>query len=88
MSSLPEKDGKATKVQMISIDPPSGIKYGSNFQPFVNECDVKYDNDEGLIEAYRGTVSLTFEPGEHKRIALESVDHRRIESVKVMEVKE
>ncbi|MGQ9752531.1 MAG: site-specific DNA-methyltransferase, partial [Thermoanaerobaculaceae bacterium] len=36
MNSLLEKEGMAGKVQMIYIDPPYGIKYGSNFQPFVN----------------------------------------------------
>jgi hypothetical protein len=36
------------------------------------------------IEACRGTVSLPFEVGEHKRIAVKIVDDRRIESLKVM----
>ena len=26
-------------MQMVYIDPPYGIKYGSNFQPFVNWRD-------------------------------------------------
>ena len=26
---------------MVYIDPPYGIRYGSNFQPFVNKRDVK-----------------------------------------------
>jgi adenine-specific DNA-methyltransferase len=39
-----------------------------------------------LIEQYRGTVSLPFEPGKHKRIAVKIVDDRGIESLKVMEV--
>jgi len=34
MNSLLEKEGMAGKVQMIYIDPPYGIRYGSNFQPF------------------------------------------------------
>ena len=42
--------------------------------------------DEGLIEAYRGRVSLPFAPGKHKRIAVKIVDDRGIESLKVMEV--
>jgi adenine-specific DNA-methyltransferase len=42
--------------------------------------------DEELIEAYRGTVSLPFAPGEHKRIAVKIVDDRGIESLKVMGV--
>jgi adenine-specific DNA-methyltransferase len=41
MKSLIEKEGMADKVQMIYIDPPYGIKYGSNFQPFVNTREVK-----------------------------------------------
>lgn len=41
MNSLLEKEGMAGKVQMIYIDPPYGIRYGSNFQPFVNRCDIK-----------------------------------------------
>ena len=36
MNSLLEKEGMAGQVQMIYFDPPYGIKYGSNFQPFVN----------------------------------------------------
>ncbi|HAH08435.1 MAG TPA: site-specific DNA-methyltransferase, partial [Elusimicrobia bacterium] len=37
MNSLIEKEGLAGQVQMVYIDPPYGIKYGSNFQPFVNK---------------------------------------------------
>jgi len=46
--------------------------------------NLKAEIDEELIEAYRGTVSLPFEPGEHKRIAVKIVDDRGIESLKVM----
>ena len=44
---------------MIYIDPPYGIKYGSNFQPFVNKRNVKDGKDEDLtaepemIKAFR-----------------------------------
>ena len=48
MNSLLEKEGMAGKVQMIYIDPPYGIEYGSNFQPFVNKRDVKDGKDEDL----------------------------------------
>ena len=34
MNSLLQKESMAGCVQMIYIDPPYGIKYGSNFQPF------------------------------------------------------
>jgi adenine-specific DNA-methyltransferase len=49
---------------MIYIDPPYGIKYGSNFQPFVNKRDVKDKKDEDLthepemIKAFRDTWEL------------------------------
>ena len=48
--------------------------------------NLKAEIDEERIEAYRGTVSLPFEPGEHKRIAVKIVDDRGIESLKVMEL--
>jgi adenine-specific DNA-methyltransferase len=49
--------------------------------------NLKAEIDSDLIEAYRGTVSLPFEPGEYKRIALKVIDDRGIESLKVAEVK-
>ncbi|MEM4202889.1 MAG: site-specific DNA-methyltransferase [Candidatus Methanomethylicaceae archaeon] len=64
MNSLLEKEGMAGKVQMIYMDPPYGIKYGSNFQPFVNKSDVKDGKDEDLtaepeqIKAFRDTWEL------------------------------
>lgn len=64
MNSLLEKEGMAGQVQMIYIDPPYGIKYGSNFQPFVNKRDVKDGKDEDLsqepemIKAFRDTWEL------------------------------
>lgn len=63
MNSLLEKEGMASKVQTIYIDPPYGINYGSNFQPFVSNKVVK-DNDDNLtaepemIKAFRDTWSL------------------------------
>jgi adenine-specific DNA-methyltransferase len=48
--------------------------------------NLRAEIDEELIEAYRGTVSLPFAPGEHKRIAVKIVDDRGIESLKVMEI--
>ena len=49
--------------------------------------NLKAEIDPELIEAYRGTVSLPFEPGQHKRIAVKIVDDRGIESLKVVDVK-
>ena len=64
MNSLLEKEGMAGKVQMVYIDPPYGIRYGSNFQPFVNKRDVTDGKDEDLtqepetIRAFRDTWEL------------------------------
>jgi adenine-specific DNA-methyltransferase len=64
MNSLLEKEGMAAKVQMVYIDPPYGISYGSNFQPFVNKRDVKDGKDEDLtaepemVKAFRDTWEL------------------------------
>lgn len=64
MNSLLEKEGMAGQVQMVYIDPPYGIKYGSNFQPFVDKRDVKDKKDDDLsqepemIKAFRDTWEL------------------------------
>ena len=64
MNSMLEKEGMAGQVQMVYIDPPYGIKYGSNFQPFVNKRDVKDKKDDDLntepemIKAFRDTWEL------------------------------
>ncbi|MFG0258864.1 MAG: site-specific DNA-methyltransferase, partial [Phycisphaerales bacterium JB041] len=64
MNSLLEKEGMAGKVQMVYLDPPYGIKYGSNFQPFVNKRDVKDRKDDDLtrgpemLKAFRDTWEL------------------------------
>lgn len=64
MNSLLEKEGLGGQVQMVFFDPPYGIKYGSNFQPFVNKRDVKDGKDEDLtaepemVKAFRDTWEL------------------------------
>lgn len=64
MNSLLEKENMAGKVQMIYIDPPYGIKYNSNFQPFTNKKDVKDKDDDSIpaepemIKAFRDTWEL------------------------------
>ena len=61
MNSLLKKEAMAGKVQCVYMDPPYGIKYGSNFQPFVNKRDVKDGDDKDLttepemIRAFRDT---------------------------------
>ncbi len=64
MNSLLEKEGMGGRVQVVYVDPPYGIKYGSNFQPFVNKRDVRDGRDEDLtqepetIRAFRDTWTL------------------------------
>jgi adenine-specific DNA-methyltransferase len=64
MNSLLKKEGMAGEVQMVYIDPPYGIKYNSNFQPFVNKREVKDNNDADIpaepetIKAFRDTWEL------------------------------
>ncbi len=64
MNSLLEKEGLGGQVQMVYIDPPYGIRYGSNFQPFINKRDVRDGKDADLttepeqIRAFRDTWEL------------------------------
>jgi adenine-specific DNA-methyltransferase len=64
MNSLLEYEGLGGQVQMIYIDPPYGVKFGSNFQPFVRKRDVEHGKDENMtrepemVRAYRDTWQL------------------------------
>ena len=64
MNSLLQKESMQGQVQTAYIDPPYGIKYGSNFQPFINKRDVKDKSDDDLtqepemIKAFRDTWEL------------------------------
>ena len=64
MTSLAEKEGLKGQVQMIYIDPPYGIKFGSNWQVSTRKRDVK-DRKAGdmtrqpeQIRAFRDTWKL------------------------------
>jgi adenine-specific DNA-methyltransferase len=64
MASLGEKEGLAGKVQMIYIDPPYGIKFGSNWQVSTHRRDLTDGRGEDLvrqpeqIKAFRDTWQL------------------------------
>jgi len=64
MTSLLEREGMAGSVQCVYIDPPYGIKYGSNWQMRLNDRNVKDGADENLsgepevIKAFRDTWEL------------------------------
>jgi adenine-specific DNA-methyltransferase len=63
MNSLLQLEGMAGKVQCVYIDPPYGIRFGSNWQMKLNDRNVK-DNDESvsgepeMIKAFRDTWEL------------------------------
>ncbi len=64
MNSLLRYEGLGGQVQMIYMDPPYGVKFGSNFQPFVRKRDVVHNDDEDMtrepemVKAYRDTWEL------------------------------
>ena len=64
MNSLLHYESLGGQVQMIYIDPPYGVKFGSNFQPFVRKRDVSHNDDEDMtrepemVQAYRDTWEL------------------------------
>ena len=64
MNSFLEYEGLGGQVQTIYIDPPYGVKFGSNFQPFVRRRDVKSGDDADMtrepemVKAYRDTWEL------------------------------
>jgi adenine-specific DNA-methyltransferase len=64
MNSLLHYEGMGGQVQMIYMDPPYGVKFGSNFQPFVRKRDVAHNDDEDMtrepemVRAYRDTWEL------------------------------
>jgi adenine-specific DNA-methyltransferase len=67
MASLAEREALRGKVQMIYIDPPYGIKFGSNWQSSVRKRDVK---DGKLADATREVEQIkafrdTWELGIH-----------------------
>ncbi|MDT8858184.1 site-specific DNA-methyltransferase [Paracoccaceae bacterium Fryx2] len=66
MNSLLEYEGMGGQVQMIFFDPPYGVKFGSNFQPFVRDRSVGKNHGKDdymirepeMVKAYRDTWEL------------------------------
>jgi adenine-specific DNA-methyltransferase len=64
MASLAHKEGLKEKVQMIYMDPPYGIKFGSNWQVSTKKRDVKdgklndVTRQPEQIRAFRDTWEL------------------------------
>ena len=81
MNSLLEKEGGRSLFPRQVFFPMADAKDG--WAKLAR--NLKAEIDEDLIEAYRGTVSLPFAPGEHRRIAVKIIDDRGIESLKIVE---
>ena len=64
MNSLLQYESQGGAAQMVYMDPPYGIKFGGNFQPFVRKRDVKDGDDKHItrepemVKAYRDTWQL------------------------------
>lgn len=64
MNSLVEYEGMGGQVQMLYFDPPYGVKFGSNFQPFVRNNSVRHGSDDEMarepemVKAFRDTWEL------------------------------
>ncbi|MGB8647803.1 MAG: site-specific DNA-methyltransferase, partial [Anaerolineae bacterium] len=64
MTSLAEKEGLKGQVQMVYMDPPYGIKFGSNWQVSTRKRDVKDGKAEDAtrqpeqVKAFRDTWEL------------------------------
>ncbi len=64
MNSLLRYESLGGQVQMIYFDPPYGVKFGSNFQPFVRKKVVQHNEDDEMtrepemVQAYRDTWNL------------------------------
>jgi adenine-specific DNA-methyltransferase len=65
MNSLLRFEGLGGQVQMIYIDPPYGVRFGSNFQPFVRDPEAPSGNNDKdmtrepeMVQAYRDTWQL------------------------------
>jgi adenine-specific DNA-methyltransferase len=64
MNSLLRYEQMGGEVQMIYMDPPYGVNYSSNFQPFVRKRNVDDTSDEDctrepeMVQAYRDTWEL------------------------------
>ena len=75
----PDYDGRSLFPRQVFF-PMAGVRDG--WARLARNLKAEVDAD--LIEAYRGTVSLPFEPGEHGRAAVKIIDDRGVESLKIV----
>ncbi|MDZ7759621.1 MAG: hypothetical protein U5L00_05145 [Desulfovermiculus sp.] len=75
----PDYDGRSLFPRQVFF-PMAGPKDG--WSKLVK--NLKAEIDEELIESYRGTKSLPFQPGKNRRAAVKIIDDRGIESFKII----
>jgi adenine-specific DNA-methyltransferase len=72
-------DGRSLMPQQVFF-PMAGAKDGWNRL----KKTIRAELDEDLLEQFHGTVSLPFEAGDQRRVAVKIVDDRGIESLKII----
>ncbi len=72
-------DGRSLMPHQVFF-PMAGAKDGWNRL----KRTIRAELDEDLLEQFHGTVSLPFDAGDHRRVAVKIVDDRGIESLKIM----
>lgn len=83
MNSLLQFERLRGEVQMIYMDPPYGVKFGSNFQPFVRKRDVTHNDDADLtrepemVKAHRDTWELGLHSYPSRRACMPMHRHKR-----------
>lgn len=89
------ESGDASRIALWMLDPDydgRSVYPRQFFFPMAGDGDgwarlaknLKAEINPDLIEKYRGTISLPFEPGDHRRAAVKIVDDRGIESLKLI----
>lgn len=65
MNSLLQREGMAGKVQCVYIDPPYGIRFGSNWQNMINKPKMSHESKDAeasgepeMVKAFRDTWEL------------------------------
>ncbi len=92
------ESGNADKIALWMLDPDydgRSLFPRQVFFPMAGAKDgwaklaksLKAEIDAARMAAYRGTVSLPFEAGEHRRAAVKIVDDRGVESLKIVELR-
>ena len=77
----PDYDGRSLFPRQVFF-PLDGTKKNGGWNKLAKTLRAQID--QSRIEAYRGTVSLPFQAGEHRRVAVKVVDDRGVESLRLL----